>query len=296
VVRRGDNGTSKTDPLGVDRHSPPLDQFSSLNWLASNRRGSTEYARHHLYAGRHRQRRANLLVKVTAKPGLVYEQNLDNEIATLTTINRELPDSRYFPFLEEHGRLPDERLYLIMTLFDELPLAASIGPERLPRRLVAHVRTAFDVAGALMDLHRLGIFHVDLNPMNILYRLERERPVVRIIDFESSYEVARHAAGAFYNPPTSPGFTAPEIPAQPPDQRSDLYSLGAVLYTMLAGFQWAWTGAVHAAVESDGEVDAELKAVLLAAVDPQPDRRYPSVADFQAALGGYLARLFRLHS
>jgi len=298
VARRGDDVTSKTDPLGIDRHSPPLDQFSSVQWLASDRRGhsSTWHARHHLYVGRHRQRRVNLLVKVTAKPGLVYEQNLDNEIAALTTINRELPDSPYFPFLEEHGRMQDGRLYLIMSLFDELPLAASIGPERLPRRLVTHLRAAFEVAGALMELHRIGIFHVDLNPMNILYRTERDRPIIRIVDFESSYEVTRHAAGIFYNPPTSPGFTAPEIPARPPDARSDLFSLGAVLYTLLAGFEWTWSGNAHAAVQADSEIDAELKSILLAAVDLDPERRYPSVAEFQVALGGYLARIFRLNT
>ena len=296
MARRSDELMTRTDPLGVDRQQPPFDQFSSLQWLAANRRGrdSTEHARHHLYAGRHRQRRVSLLVKVTAKPGVVYEANLLNEIATLSTINRALPDSPYFPFVEEQGRLPDGRLYLMMSLFDELPLAASIGPERMPRRLVAHVRAAIEVAAALMTMHRLQIFHVDLNPMNVLYRSERERPIVRVIDFESSYEVARHAAGAFYNPPTTPGFTAPEIPAQAPDARSDLFSLGAVLYTMLAGFDWTWTGDVHTAVTSDAELDAELKPILLAAVDPQPARRYPSVAEFQVALGGYLAHVFRL--
>jgi serine/threonine protein kinase len=296
VARRGDDLTSKHDQLGVDRHSPPFDQFSSLHWLASDRRGrdSMDHARHHLYAGRHRQRRANLLVKVTAKPGLVYEENLVNEIATLTTINRELPESRYFPFLEEQGRLADGRLYLIMSLFDELPLAASIGPDRMPRRLVAHVRAAFEVASALIELHGLRIYHVDLNPMNILYRIERERPIIRIVDFESSYEETRHGAGAFYNPPTTPAFTAPEIPGQPPDARSDLYSLAAVLYTMLAGYDWTWAADAHASIAADGELDAELKSILCTAVDPRPDRRHASVTEFQAALGGYLAHVFRL--
>jgi serine/threonine protein kinase len=298
VARRSDDLMSKSESLGVDRDSPPFDQFSSLHWLASNRRGrdSMDHARHHLYVGRHRQRRVSLLVKVTARPGIVYEENLVNEIATLTTINRELPESPYFPFLEEQGRLADGRLYLTMSLFDELPLAASIGPERLPHRLVAHVRAAFEVAAALMELHRLRIFHVDLNPMNILYRTERERPIIRIVDFESSYEVARHGAGTFYNPPTSPAFTAPEIPGKTPDARSDLYSLGAVLYTMRAGFHWTWAGDVRAAVAADGELDSELKSILLRAVDLQPDRRYASVADFQVALGGYLARVFRLRT
>jgi len=56
--------------------------------------------------------------------------------------------------------------------------------------MVAHLRAAIEVARALTDLHRLPIFHVDLNPMNILYRVDKGRPVIRIVDFESSYEQA----------------------------------------------------------------------------------------------------------
>jgi len=41
--------------------------------------------------------------------------------------------------------------------------------------------------------------------MNILYRAEKGQPVIRIVDFESSYEAARHSGGPFYNPPTTPG-------------------------------------------------------------------------------------------
>ena len=145
------------------------------------------------------------------KPGLVYEHNLTNEIALLSTVNRELPDSRDFPLLWDHGRLPDGRVFLIMSLFDEWPLATTIGPERMPHRLVGHLRTSLEVARALADLHRIRVFHVDLNPMNILYRAEQNGSVIRIVDFESSYDVARHSSGVVYNPPTTPGFCAPEV-------------------------------------------------------------------------------------
>src|SRR5688500_19203652 len=124
-----------------------------------------------------------------------------------------------------------------MSLFDESPLGTTIGPERLPHRLVAHLRTSLEVARALADLHQLQIFHVDLNPMNILYRVAEGRPVIRIVDFESSYEVARHSNGVTYNPPITPGFAAPElVHGRPPDGRADASSLGAVLYTLLAGY------------------------------------------------------------
>jgi tRNA A-37 threonylcarbamoyl transferase component Bud32 len=77
-------------------------------------------------------------------------------------------------------------VYLISTLFDEFPLASSIDSERVPARMVAHLRTAMEAARAVAELHRLDIFHVDLNPMNILRRTEKDTPVIRIVDFESS--------------------------------------------------------------------------------------------------------------
>ena len=143
----------------LDRYlqSAPFKRFGSIQRLGPDRSGhaSVEHVRHQLYVGRDTRTRANALIKVLTKPGLVYEHNLTNEIATLSTINRELPDSRYFPLLWDHGRLPDGRVFLIMSLFDEWPLATTIGPERMPHRLVAHLRTSLEVAKALADLHRI---------------------------------------------------------------------------------------------------------------------------------------------
>ena len=126
----------------------------------------------------------------------------------------------------------------ITTLFDEFPLSASIGLERMRNKLVGHLRTAIEIAKPVAELHRLRIFHVDLNPMNVLYRWEKGGPVIRIVDFESAYEESRHSHGTFYSPPTTPGYSAPEVSRQAPDARADVFSLGAVLYTMLAGHAW----------------------------------------------------------
>ncbi len=175
-------------PTDVDTKSPPFDRLKSLRRLGPDRGGrdSGEHARHHLLVGYDPRSRANVLIKLTSKPGLVYQQNLTNEIACLSTINREHPESRYFPLVLEHGALPDSRIYLVTTLFDELPLATSIGTDPVAARTLAHVRTALEIAKALETLHRLDIFHVDLNPMNVLSRIERGAPVIRIVDFESS--------------------------------------------------------------------------------------------------------------
>lgn len=283
-----------TDPLKIDRQSAPFDQFASIRRLASDRSGhaSVAHPRHQLYVGRDKRNPAGVLIKVTSKPGAIYEHNLINEIASLSTINRELPTSPYFPVIREHGRLDDGRVYLISSLFDEFPLATTLGPEAMPGKMVGSLRTALEVAQALGELHRLQIFHVDLNPMNILHRADRGRPVIRIVDLESSYEQARHRTGVFYNPPTTPGYSAPEVPGQAPDARADLFSLGAVLYTMLAGYGWTWGADPATSIAADRSLDAELKSILLTAVDPDPVKRHPSVETLRSALAAYLERIW----
>jgi serine/threonine protein kinase len=285
---------ARSDQLDRQLHAPPFARFANLQRLGRGRSGhaSAEHARHQLYVGRDTESRANALIKITTKPGLVFQQNLMNEIATLSTINRELPHARSFPLLWDHGQLQGGRIFLIMSLFDEWPLATTIGPERQPSGLVGHLRTSIAVATALAELHRIGVFHVDLNPMNVLYRSEKGRPVIRIVDFESSYEVARHSAGAFYNPPTTAGFCAPELSARAPDQRADVFSLGAVLYTLLAGYGWTWEEELSSHIAADAEIDADMRAILLTAVAREPNARYQAVEELRAALAAYLESIW----
>ena len=278
----------------IDRAAAPFDRLTNIHRLGPDRRGhaSAEHARHQLYVGYDRRTHRNMLVKLATRPGKVYQDDLMNEIATLSAINRELPDSPYFPVIDDQGHLKDGRVYLVSTFFDEFPLATSIGPDRVADRLVAHLRTALEVTKAVVELHGLQIFHVDLNPMNILYRAEKSRPIVRVVDFESSYEVARYSNGVFYSPPTTTGYSAPEVSRQPPDARADVFSIGAVLYTMLAGYTWATSGEPRLRIETDLNLDPELREILLKSVDERPEERYASAGDFATALAAYLERIW----
>jgi serine/threonine protein kinase len=285
---------SRPAPLTIDPASPPFDRYKTVRWLAPERSGhaSHDVGRHHLFIARDRRNPVDVLIKVTSKPGLVYERDLDNELHTLSTINRELPDSPYFPVVHGDGRLADGRRFLITSLFDEFPLATIIGTDPEPSRLVRNLRIGIEVARALGQLHALGIFHVDVNPMNVLYRTGTDRPVIRLIDFESSYEQRRHSAGTFYSPPITTGYSAPEVPGRAPDARADVFSLGAVLHTLLAGYEWTAGTDVHGRIEADDDLDADLKATLLRAVDTTPARRFATMARFEAALGAYLERIW----
>jgi serine/threonine protein kinase len=279
--------------IDFDANSPPFNSFRDIKLLAKNRRGrvSFENARHHLYVGTDRKSHASVLIKISSKPGRIYQDNLENEIASLVKINELIPQSPYFPVIKAHGHLRDGRVYIIASFFDEFPLANAIGEERIPRKTDAYIRTAMEIAKAFAELHSLKIYHVDLNPMNVLLRLEHGKPIIRIIDFESSYDWERHSKGPFYDPPNTPGYSAPEISRQAPDARSDVFSLGAVLYTMLAGYKSTWEDDVWRYVNGDRDIDPDLKKIILEAVDSNPDNRYPSMAEFHAGLSAHLKKI-----
>jgi serine/threonine protein kinase len=264
------------DPFPAKLHSPRLKRLRNVQRLGTARSGhaSVEHVRHQLYVGQDLETNGRALVKVTTRPGVVYEQNLVNEAAALSTINRELPASRHFPLLLDQGRLRDGRMFLLMSFFDEWPLATTIGAERRPDRLVGHLRTSLAVGAALSTLHRIGVVHVDLNPMNILYRSDSGNPVIRIVDFES----------------------APEVSNQTPDGRADVFSLGAVLYTMIAGYQWTLGEEVSACIAKVREMDDDLRDILLAAVDRIPARRHQSIEIMCAALDHYLESIWPARS
>jgi serine/threonine protein kinase len=92
----------------------------------------------------------------------------------------------------------------------------------------------------------------------------------------------------FYNPPYTPGYSAPEISSQPPDARADVFSLGAVLYTMLAGYTWRRDIEAGRYLGGDRPLDPDLEGILLRAIDQEPEHRYSSIEEFQVSLAAYL--------
>jgi len=71
-----------------------------------------------------------------------------------------------------------------------------------------------------------------------------------------------------------------------------VFSLGAVLYTIIAGYGWTWDAELSRDISADAEIDDELKRILLMTVEPDLGRRYQSVKDLRAALGAYLESIW----
>jgi serine/threonine protein kinase len=155
------------------------------------------------------------------------------------------------------------------------------------------VEVIFKCAKALHYAHSRGVIHRDIKPSNILYTQEGD---VRIIDFGIAL-VADSEISRIEGIAGSPSYMSPEqVQSIELTPRSDLYSLGAVMYELLTGSRpfragnlakllhqivYATPPPIHVARP---EVPEELEGVVATAMQKDPDKRYRNGGDFAAAL------------
>ncbi|MFD3719872.1 protein kinase [Streptomyces sp. NPDC058674] len=121
--------------------------------------------------------------------------------------------------------------YLVMQLLLGKPLSAVLKAGRLP--LPDIVRTAGCIADALGAAHDAGLTHRDIKPSNIIVRSSGTATVVDFGITKSSDE--RHDITTTGVVTGTPAYMAPETFGGTFDHRSDLYSLGCLLYEMITG-------------------------------------------------------------
>ncbi len=196
-------------------------------------------------------------------------------------------DPRFVRLLEFR---PGDPPILLMEHVDGFALSR-IGPSLEPAQ---RARLVAEVAEAVQRAHDLGIQHRDLKPDNILVDATL-RP--RILDFGLARgEPDRgHGLGTL-------AYMAPEQldPAQPIDERSDIYALGVLLFELLCGerpFQAdTEQGLLEAIHEGDVRLPAEiepgvpepLQSIALTAMAPDPRDRYGSARELAADIRRYL--------
>ena len=192
-------------------------------------------------------------------------------------------------------------LYYVMPYIEGESLRHRLLKEgALPWEDALHI--ALDVSDALGYAHAQGIVHRDIKPENIL--LSGGHPVV------ADFGVARaiSAAGGQSLTQTgaavgSPGYMSPEqAMGSQVDARSDIYSLGCVLFELLTGVAPARVGlereiANWDALDSRGTLRTAgsggaraVKHVVSRALAPDPQDRFATVAEFADALGGSVHR------
>jgi len=136
------------------------------------------------------------------------------------------------------GSLPDGRHFIVMEFVEGETLSQALAREgRFPASKA--VRIATEICDVLEEAHRLGIVHRDLKPSNILLG----KRGVCVLDFGVAKVLASSAESTFTHASTgsgqligTPRYMSPEqCLGQRVGARSDLYSLGVLLYEMLAG-------------------------------------------------------------
>jgi eukaryotic-like serine/threonine-protein kinase len=139
------------------------------------------------------------------------------------------------------GATPDGQPYFVMEYVPGVPITDYCDQKKLkiPERLELFIK----VCDGVQHAHQKAIIHRDLKPENILVVEVDGEPLPRIIDFglakgvtpEVLGEVQFTLAGSFLG---TPGYMSPEQAdpnLQDVDTRTDVYSLGAVLYVLLSG-------------------------------------------------------------
>ncbi|HUJ24799.1 MAG TPA: serine/threonine-protein kinase [Myxococcales bacterium] len=142
--------------------------------------------------------------------------------------------------VHDYGCTPDGICYLVMEHLSGRTLQEVLEREG-PMAKDRAIHIAQQICRSLAEAHAMGVIHRDLKPANVMLLRQRDDvDFAKVLDFglvkvlaESNLEKGITSRGSFVG---SPHYMAPEQARnQNPDQRSDIYSLGVVLYHMLAG-------------------------------------------------------------
>lgn len=192
----------------------------------------------------------------------------------------------------------NDSLFMVLEYVDGPTLHDLIKDGPLPPDVAAVIGAR--IASALDHAHFRHIIHRDLKPGNVMLTKSGE---VKLMDFGIAKDVDLVALTQQGVAVGTPAYMSPEqVTGAPLDLRTDIFSLGVLLYEALAGarpFQGKTAGEVFARIR-DGKyaplhkvaphVPAQLANVVRQALEVKPEKRFPDAAAMRRELDVFLAR------
>jgi serine/threonine protein kinase/tetratricopeptide (TPR) repeat protein len=187
----------------------------------------------------------------------------------------------------EVDETPDGRVFIAMAFYagESLKQRLSRGP--LPP--LQAIDIAEQTAAGLGQVHRQGIIHRDIKPENLVVT---ENGVVKIVDFGVATLASLCPSADVWPSAGTVAYMSPEqATGDTVDQRSDIWSLGVVLYEMVTG-KWPFSGVYNEVIiysivnldprpitAADEKLPAELERIVDKALVKKPADRYQSTDD-----------------
>jgi serine/threonine protein phosphatase PrpC len=239
----------------------------------------------------------DLTTKQTVAVKIPYMQ-LESDPNSFARFEREeeIGELLNHPNILKFIKVPNKsRPYIVTEYLEGKPLSTVMNEVR-PLPIPDAVQVASYICGALAHMHENKVVHRDLKPQNIMIC---EDGTLRIIDFgiAKSTEMRRLTFAGFTPAMGTPDYMAPEqVKGKRGDERTDIYSLGAVLYEMTTGsvpfegpnpfivMNSRITGDPVAPRKLNPEISEALEEIILHAMEREPHRRYQSAAAMKAEL------------
>jgi serine/threonine-protein kinase len=200
--------------------------------------------------------------------------------------------------IHQINETPDGRMFIVMPCYEGETLQAKV--ERGPLNLDEAVDIAIQVASGLSKAHEKEIVHRDVKPGNVFITNDG---LAKIVDFGLAKLSGRTKLTKTGTTPGTVAYMSPEqLRGENIDQRSDIWSLGVVMFEMITGempFRGDVEQAMMYSIMNDApkpagslrpELSTDLERLINKTLSKDPDERYQTSAELTLELQSFVRR------